>query len=319
MKARRLLITGAGGFVGSWIARAAIREKFEVHGTVRKRRAPGRLSAVGTAVTLHEVDLENAPGVTEVLTRLRPALVVHAAFPAGHAVDESSRRELFSNGVGGAVNLLEAIRAAGSVENFVHVGSAMAYGPSSHPHDPGDALNPGTFRGTCKAAVSLLCRQFATEGRTNCSEVRVFTAYGPWEQPERLVPQLMRAALAGTTVQLSAQARLRNWIYVEDVAAACLAALNYSGNGMQVFNACNDEVTATHELARLVENLTGRTLVSGFDYPHVEGYGDANPRGTLPGPSDGTDWRPRHTLPDGLQQTWTWAQTPEGRRHFGVD
>ena len=199
MKARRLLITGAGGFVGSWIARAAVRENFEVHGMVRPGHAAERLRDCGAAIAIHEADLGDAVRVTELVTRLRPELVVHAAYPARHGTDEAARREMFAIGVGGAVNLLEAIRAAGSVENFVHVGSAMVYGPSSHPHSAMDMLAPVNFRGACKAAVSLLGRQLSVEGRTKCSEVRIFSAYGPWEQPERLLPQLMRAALDGTT------------------------------------------------------------------------------------------------------------------------
>lgn len=319
MKARRLLITGAGGFVGSWIARAAVRENFEVHGLVRPGHPAKRLRDCGGAIALHEADLGDAGCVTELLTRLRPELVVHAAFPARHAVDEATRRAMLASGVGGAVNLLEAIRTAGSVENFVHVGSAMVYGPSSHPHSAKDLLAPVNFRGACKAAVSILCRQFSAECKTKCAEVRIFSAYGPWEQPERLLPQLMRAALNGTTVRLSAQARLRNWIYVEDTAEACLAALSHVGSSLQVFNACTDEVISNHALASLAEDITGRALVGGFDYPELEKYGDENPRGILPGPTDGTNWRPRHRLAEGLKKTWCWAQTIEGRRHLGVD
>lgn len=319
MKARRLLITGAGGFVGSWIAKAAVRQNFEVHGMVRSTQPPDRLRDLAEAVTVHEGDLADSERLTELLSRLRPELVVHAAFSARHAGDEAARRDMFANGVGGAVNLLEAIRTAGSVKNFVHVGSAMVYGPSIHPHRAKDSLAPVNFRGACKAAVSILCRQFSAECKTKCSEVRIFTAYGPWEQPGRLLPQLMRAALDGTTVRLTAQARLRNWIYVEDAAEASLAALNHAGNDMQVVNACTDEVISTHELARLVENITGRTLVGGFDYAVIGGYEDANPRGAMPGPADGPNWHPRHLLAEGLQKTWRWAQTIEGRRHLGVE
>ena len=319
MKARRLLITGSGGFVGSWIARAAVRENFEVHGMVRSAQAPDRLRDLAEAVTVHEGDLADSARVTELVSELRPELVVHAAFPARHAVDEAGRRDMFASGVGGAVNLLEAIRSAGTVENFVHVGSAMVYGPSIHPHSATDALAPVNFRGACKAAISILCRQFSEERRTKYSEVRIFRAYGPWEQSDRLLPQLLRAALVGKTVQLTARSRSDNWIYVEDAAEACLAALNSSGREGVTINACTEGMISAHEVARLVEAITDRKLIGGFDFPDVADRRVDTADGALPESTSRISWRPRRLLAEGLQETWRWAQTIEGRRHLGVE
>jgi len=317
MSAPRLFVTGAGGFVGSWILRLAARAGWEVHGLVRSIPVPGRLDDVMATVSLHRADLQDAPAVEEILRRLQPDFVVHAAFPAAHASGALARRGMFDSGVGGTVNLLEAVRVAGSVKRMLLVGSAMVYGPARQPHDPADALRPTTFRGVCKASASLLCRQFAAETGIICSEARLFTVYGPWEQPNRLVPRLLHAAVEGRTIELTAESRLRNWIYAADAAEACLAAFADGVGQDLVYNAGTDEVRTTHDVAHLLEEIVGRKLIGGYGYAGPDAYGDTNPRGRLPDPADGILWRPQVTLAEGLRAAWAWAQTSAGRRHLG--
>ena len=319
MTARRILITGASGMVGSWIIRLARRHNWEVHGLVRSGPPHARLSALAGEVILHRADVREAEALHAVLHQVQPTAVLHAAFTAAHRLTPSTRREMCETGITGTANLLEAIRATASVTHTAFVGSSTAYGPAEHAHAPTDSLWPQTFRGACKAAGSLLCHQFAAETGRRCTEVRLFSVYGPWEQPERLLPKLLRAALRGETISLTVEPRLRNWIYAEDAAEACLAALDLAADAAPVFNACAAETVSTHDLARLHEEIVDRKLIGEFDPQITDAYGDANPRGVLSGPADGVPWRPKTKLAEGLRLSWAWAQTPAGRRHLGVE
>ena len=318
MSNRRILITGMAGFVGSWITRLAVRAGWEVHGLVRAAGNRGRLAGLEGAATSHEADLRDYSGVETVVKRLAPACVVHAAFPGAHAPDAAARRTMVESGLVGTANLLEAIRATGSVEHLVHVGSAAAYGPAARPHHPLDPLKPATFRGACKAGAWLLCQQFALATGTFCTEVRLFNVYGPAEQPNRLLPQLLKAALERRTIRLTAEPHQRNWIYIEDAAEACLAALQTTSTVPPVINAGWDEVVTTHDFARRLEGIVGRSLVGSHDYDQADLYGDPDLRCVMPGPGEEITWRPRTRLADGLRLSWDWAQTPAGRHHLGV-
>ncbi len=318
MSVRRLLVTGVSGFVGSWIARSAVRSGLEVHGLVRSESVPERVADLAGKVAWHRADLRESGRVEEVVRRLRPTWVMHAAFPAMHGADATARREMVEAGILGTANLLEAIRATDSVSHVVQVGSAMAYGPSDQAHQPTDPLWPVTFRGTCKAGTSLLCRQLALATGLKYTEARLFTAYGPWERRELLLPRLLQAGLTGGTVRLTPQPQARNWVHVEDVADACLAAFAMADGGPQVFNVCGEEVISNHEAARLLEGITGRRLVEDHGYGETDRYEDPNPRGVMSGGADGVSWRPRHRFADGLRAYWAWAQTADGRRHLGL-
>ena len=116
----------------------------------------------------------------------------------------------------GVLAVLEGARAAGFGGRIVWIGSALAIdrtGGTRAPH----------FRGAVKAAESLLAAQLAAQLGLALSEVRVFTGYGPFEQAQRLVPSLLRAALSGTRVPLAATPAHRDWIHYEDIARLCLA------------------------------------------------------------------------------------------------
>jgi nucleoside-diphosphate-sugar epimerase len=125
---------------------------------------------------------------------VQPSVVVAAAFPPGHATVDADRRAHGSQMLANLFALFEAIRARSGELRLVLVGSAAAYGHGGGPSDPGQALLPRTFRGALKAAESLLTRQLAEEAGIPLVELRVFTAYGPYEQRERLL-RLMRAWL----------------------------------------------------------------------------------------------------------------------------
>jgi UDP-glucose 4-epimerase len=317
MSARRVLVTGAGGFVGSWLVREALRAGWEVHALVRAKAAP-RLTDLNGAVALWQADLRDAARVEQVVRECRPTCVAHTAFPAGHPVEPKARSEMLESGLLGTANLLEAVRVAGTVTHLVNAGSFTVYEPSSQPHRPSDPLRPASFRGACKAGAWLLCAQLGASTGVICSDVRLPAVYGPWEQSGRLVPQAIKAGLENSTVQLTREPRWRNWVHVQDAARACLAALAESVTKALVFNACSAEAVSTHQLVGLLEGIVGRKLVGGLGFFTNDPYGDPAPRGLPPEPGDGIAWWPEVMLPDGLAATWSWAQTAAGRTHLGV-
>ena len=143
----------------------------------------------------------------------------------------------------------------------------------------------------------------------------MFTGYGPFEQAQRLVPSLLRAALSGTRVPLAATPAHRDWIHFEDIARLCLAVASAPSPHAGPFHACGGKPADTHEVARLLEAITGMPLVADAAFEGHDHYGDV-PRGTPPTRADGIDWAPRIGLREGLARTWEWARTPAGRAHL---
>jgi nucleoside-diphosphate-sugar epimerase len=315
----RILVLGAAGVIGSAVVRQSTQNGHETHALVRGDAVAERLVPASPHARLHRLDLLDRAGLTHLIASLDPDAIVHAAFPPLWGRDPASRERLVSEGLGLGVALSEALRARRFTGALVLLGSATVYGPAPRAHDPGDRLAPNTFRGVIKAAEALLLAQCASEIGFRLAELRVFTAYGPWEQRERLVPSLMRAALTGSLISLTARPHARDWIHVADVARACLVAAQSASSSSAVHNLCTGRTLDTHQLARETERITGRALVRDHAYPERDAYGNEHPLGVPPTDRAAFDWTPRYSLADGLAQTWDWARSAAGRRYLLAD
>ena len=303
----RLLILGGGGAIGSAIARHADDAGLETHVGLRPGAACPRLAA-HPRIRRHDIDIADARAVESLLAANAPDCIVMAAFPRGFALQREARRDMLLGMCQNLLAVLEGAHAVGFGGRIVWIGSALAI-------DRDNGTRPPNFRGTAKAAESLLAAQLAAQLGLALSEVRVFTGYGPFEQAQRLVPSLLRAALSGARVPLAAIPAHRDWIHYEDIARLCLAVASASSPGNGPFHACSGKPADTHRVARLLEEITGMPLVADAPFEGVDRYGDV-PRGIPPTPADGIDWAPCFELRAGLEQTWEWARTPAGRTHL---
>ncbi len=301
----RALIIGASGAVGSAVARRAHQRGVDVQAAVRPgsdlRRLPEPLKA-----SCSPVNLSSARAVASVVESARADWVLMAAFPAHQpTVDAASLR---SSMQANARGLLEGLVRAGFTGAVTWVGSSMAY----HHAEPGRSPSrPLSVRGAIKFEESRLVAGLAREHSLPLTELRLFTGYGPFEQPERLVPALLRAALAKERVRIATQGTSRDWLHFEDFADACLASAAWREARPRVLAACSGQVHDALAVARLLERISGRPLIDPGAFDRQEPYGDSH-AGTPPSPAQ-LAWRPRFDLQAGLEQYWRWANTPAGR------
>jgi nucleoside-diphosphate-sugar epimerase len=287
---RRCLVTGAGGFVGArLVARLAARGD-EVHALVR----PGGSRPRGDAVRVLEGDVAD-PASRERVADLAPDLVFHLAVRRAVATP-ADRLEATRVNVLGTATMLEAA-AAGHAERFVHFGGALEYAPSEAAMGDDAPLAPHGHYGATKAAASLLC---AARSDVETVVLRPFHVYGPGQPEDRLIPTLLRAAREGSSVTL-VDGPAHDWVHVDDVVEAALAAVDARLPSGAVVNVGTGRQWSNEEVLDAVERVTGR---------RVEAM-----RGGEPRPWDRVAWRayperlrslgiePRG-LEEGLAQTW---------------
>jgi nucleoside-diphosphate-sugar epimerase len=300
----RLLILGGGGAIGSAIARHADASGIETHVGLRPGAACPRLHA-HPRIHRHAVDVADAGAVETLLASTAPDCIAMAAFPGGLATQRQARHELLLGMCQGLLAVLEGAHARGFGGRIVWIGSALA-------NDRASGTRPPNFRGAVKAAESLLAAQLAAQLDLALAEVRVFTGYGPFEQPQRLVPSLLRAALAGTRVPLAVVPGRRDWIHYQDIARLCLAVASTPSPAAGPYAACSGTVHDTHQVARLLEQITGLPLVADAPYPGIDHYGEV----AACAPAVDFDWTPAIDLGEGLARTWDWARSAAGRAYL---
>ncbi|MCP3391513.1 NAD-dependent epimerase/dehydratase [Bradyrhizobium sp. CCGB12] len=209
---KRVLVTGASGFLGRALVPALAGRGFEVHGVARSARP-----AIAD-VTWHAADLLTEAGRVQALSALRPTHLVHLAWearPGRYREDPVNR--LWAQA---SIELLARARACGT-SRILGIGSCLEYGPQTGLCDERTSqCRPTTLYGQAKlSAAEAYIAAGAAWGR-------VFFPFGPHEPEARLIPSLIRHLRAGQSFDCSHGGQLRDFVYVEDLAQMIVAVLD---------------------------------------------------------------------------------------------
>jgi nucleoside-diphosphate-sugar epimerase len=168
----------------------------------------------------HIVDLRDRDAVHRIVKEVRPTVIFnlasHGAYP--HQTDAA---RIFETNVLGLLHLLEACDQI-DYRLFIHTGSSSEYGRKSAPMRETDELSPESVYGVSKVAQSLLCQQWSRQRGRPIVVLRLFSVYGPLEEPTRLIPRLVTAMLDNAPLAMVSPRTGRDFVYVDDVVEAML-------------------------------------------------------------------------------------------------
>jgi nucleoside-diphosphate-sugar epimerase len=306
---QRVLITGGSGFIGANLARAELAAGNEVHLLLRAGAKTWRLAALAGRYAHHAGDLRDAAAVRRAVEAARPDVVYHLATHGAYP-SQRDRGEILATNLVGTANLLDAL-AGRDYQALVHTGSSSEYGHKDRPMAESDVLEPRTDYGVTKAAATLLCQAEAFKGAPACT-VRVFSAFGPWEEPTRLVPYVLDCCLRGVVARVTAGAQPRDFVYVDDVVdlirlaartPACRGKILHAGTGVQ--GTVRGMIDAIHEVCGGPPPEFGAEPVRP-DEPRHWVASTAATRAL-------TGWAPRHDTRAGVRRMKTWWLEGDGR------
>lgn len=222
---KRVIVTGATGFVGANLARRLLRDGHEVHLLVRAGYQPWRIEEIRGDVHLHEVQLHEIESVTCVIDQIRPDWIFHLAV-YGAFSSQTNQLHLVQTNIRGTINLVQACLKTG-FEAFVNTGSSSEYGFKDHPPAETEVLEPNSLYAASKAAATAYCRQTAQERNVHLPTLRLYSVYGPYEDPTRLISTLIVRGLQGELPPLVGPETSRDFVHVDDVVEAYLLAATH--------------------------------------------------------------------------------------------
>ena len=294
---RRVLVTGAGGFIGRHCLPVLISNGFEVHAAdifVPEEKCYG--------LHWHQVDLLDTKQSYELLATICPTHLLHFAWYAKPCDYWNSLENI--RWVEGSLHLLRIFHMNGG-KRVVMAGTCAEYdrryGYCSEHVTP---LVPLTLYGTCKNALQHLLKEFSRMTGLSSAWGRIFFLYGPYENPNRLVSSVICALLKGEPARCSHGNQIRDFLHVEDVASAFVALLE--SDVMGPVNIASGQPVALKDVIYKIADKLGRCdLVQLGALPAQ----DNEPRvliadvGQL---SEKVRWQPKFDLDMGLEQTITW-------------
>ena len=224
---RRVLILGAAGFIGRWVARKLSEAGADLCLAVRDSAAAEAVfSSYQISGEIAVVDVERSRDVAELIARVKPCITFNLA---GYGVDpaESDAQRLHRVNAELPENLARsafAVRdASWKGHHVVHAGSALEYGLAEGRITERTIARPTTGYGKSKLAGTLrLSRVLQAMGIARGVTARLFTVYGPGEHRGRLLPSLLETADTGAPLQLTSGLQQRDFTYVEDAAEGML-------------------------------------------------------------------------------------------------
>jgi UDP-glucose 4-epimerase len=302
---RRALLSGASGFVGANLARRLLAEGHEVHLLLRANHNSWRVREIRDQVTVHQVDLGDRVGVEQAVAAARPDwifhLAAHGAYPDQQDVDQ-----MIATNVQGTANFLRAAERAG-VGVFVNSGSSSEYGYKDHAPSEDEWLEPNSHYAVTKSAATHLCRLAAQRAGSRIVTLRLYSAYGPYEDPRRLVPTLIVQGLAGQLPPLVNPDVARDYVNVDDICEAfLLAAATPDQEPGAVYNVGTGVQTTIAEIVAVARRLLPIRNDPKWDSMPQRSW-DTNVWVCNPSRIKAQlGWSPRHDVESGLRSTLVW-------------
>lgn len=315
---KRVVVTGGTGFIGANLARRLVSEGHDVHLFVRENHTPWRIEGIRRDVRLHEVRLEEKDLLSRKIEAIRPDWIFHLATHGAYSYQRDLGAMVQTNIIG-TIHLVEACLKTG-FEAFVNTGSSSEYGIKDHAPSEREWLEPNSNYAFTKASATLFCRHIAHRESVHLPTLRLYSIYGPYEEPTRLIPTLIVQGMKGRLPPLVSPTIARDYVFVDDaVKAYLLAAICSKGERGAIYNVGTGIQTSLREVVDLTQQ------VFGMKENPVWGSMSNREWDTEIWVSDNRKireelgWEPRQTFPQGFFQTVQWFRDHPSLQTFYDD
>lgn len=304
----RALVTGATGFIGSFLTERLLRAGADVAVLIRPNASTWRIRHVLARVTRIDGDLHDLAPSEHQIRDFAPDTVFHLAWFGVAGRYRNDPRQLQRN-LPGTLELLRLAHRVGC-RTWIGLGSQAEYGPHSRTLAEDAPTRPTTTYGLVKLCTGLAAASLAERLGLRLAWLRMFSAYGPRDHPETMVSYLIRTLLAGDRPRLTACEQAWDYLYVEDAAEAVYqVAATPAARG--VFNLGSGRCVRLRQVVERVHDAIDPALPVGIgalpyrpdEVMHLEA--DVTRLAAV------TGWKPTTPLADGLHRTIAWHRDAE--------
>jgi len=301
-----IVVFGAGGFIGANLVRTILRYREDVYAVTSKPFVPWRLDDVSPKHVLH-CNITKKDQVENLFKQHRFQTIFDLAAYGAYS-KQADVELIYETNFFGLLHLVE-IASQFAIRAFVHAGSSSEYGLNAAAPKENAPLEPNSHYAVTKASAAQLIKFYGTIKEMPITNLRYYSIYGPYEEPDRLIPQLIDKGIKQSYPPLVQPDISRDFVYVDDAVYATLLSANriqqIKGESL---NIASGKKTTIRDIAHTIRELFNiHSEPEWGDFPNrkwdlKEWYGDATRAKETIG------WCNETPLYQGLKQTHEWQK-----------
>ena len=294
---KKVLLTGATGFIGSQVTKELLNRGYEVHAIEHEAKLLPQDSLV-----VHKLDLLNTKEIYDFFYKKNFENLIHLAWYVGPKCHVSN---LNVDWIMSSLHLLKAFHENGG-KVFQCNGTVseydFSYGYLTENKSPLENLS---LHGICKSSFFRIAQQYCKQNNISFKWPRIFNLYGPNEKPQRLMPSVINSCLKGEDVKVSDCLKFQDYLHVEDTARGIVDVFESNLEG--AVNICSGQPVQLRRIVNKIAELTnfnGKILWGAIP----AAFGDDLVVGNNE-KLKSIGWTPKYSLEEGLKMTIEWWRT----------
>lgn len=310
LNGKKVLITGATGFVGANLVRMALKEGSDVYIITRREsnkwRIEDTLANIAEYNADFNVDLLDYNGLKCIISRIKPEIIYHTATYGGRPNQKDSIRIVQTNLIG-TINLVNACKKFG-FDLFVNTGSSSEYGIKEKTMQEEDLLKPVNDYGVSKSAATQYCQAIAENEDLPIVTLRLFSPYGSYEEPARLIASVILSCLRRNKPKISSPNFVRDFVYIKDVLDAYEKLSDIPQLSGEIINIGSGKQCTVGDVANKIIELSGCDIKLETGMPQGWPNEPKKWEADISKANDILGWKPKYDLERGLAETIRWFQ-----------
>ncbi len=315
-KGRKVLLTGANGFVGSWVAQELVNNGAKVVALIRDVIPNSNLDLSGTArkVSIVRGSLTDLNVLQRAFNEYEVDTVFHLAAQAIVGVANRSPISTFESNIMGTWNILEACRTSKHFEKIVVASSDKAYGDQEKlPYTEDSPLLGAYPYDASKACADIITKSYFRTYGLKSAVARCANIYGGGDLNfSRLIPDMITSLLQNKQLVIRSDGKMeRDYLYVKDAVSAYLTlgeGLDKKGVSGEAFNFGTGKAVTVLEVVKKIIEVSGKKdakikVLGEAKYEIQKQYLDSTKARKVLG------WQPKYTLTAGLKETYEWYKS----------
>lgn len=301
---KRVLITGANGFLGSHILERLLEFNADLYIILRESSDLWRIEDYLGSVNVYYADIRDLDDVSNCIRKIKPEIIFHMA---AYGVDFSKNNiyEAINTNILGTVNLLYAVGKIGC-EKFINTGTSMQYGNKVGLIDENSNYTPNNIYGSTKAASTILAHQIANEMDVDITTIIPFGIFGEKEGSHKLFTQVILSILHHKEVRLTPCFQQRDYCYVENIVNGFIMAANTDKTRDMILNIGSGITFPLRYYIELIVkemNMEAKINYGALEYRKNDLW---NPRVSVDKIKKVLGWHPEISLEEGIKKTVEW-------------